>query len=433
MKDDFVSDEVNSDDNKACFEFEVSDDVLEDVEADENCSVDDFTEDCKNFEDDFRSGFNSDDFDNVCIEVEASDDTSDADDDFTEKDKNSDDKPNDIFFSDVFDDVFASNDSFFDDITDSLDNKNSAEEPLDISSSEAFDDECRNFEAEVNSDDNRACFDFEAFDDVLVDLEDDENGSVDDITEDCKKFEDDFRSCFISDGFDDVFVDLDASDDTSDVDGKSREDFKEDKLKYFFAEDDFKAGFDSDVFEELFVDKEAGDDSSAEEMKFVDSEAGCVPDFFKDDDCDLLESFEQSDLGYLISDDDFGDVFINVDARDDSTLDKLTDSDKNSDENSKVDIDSNALDDNKDGRWLDDHSKKYDENSDDDFKDSEISYDVSVDDKGRSIDEYEVFRDGMDFEGSDGVCSDLKATNDWDSEVLDSVKDDDITLLIEDF
>ena len=147
MKFDFVSDEVNSDDNKACFEFEVSDDVLEDVEADENCSVDDFTEDCKNFEDDFRSGFNSDDFDNMCIELEASDDTSDADDDFTEKDKNSDDKPNDIFFSDVFDDVVASNDSFFDDITDSLDNKNSAEEPLDISSSEAFDDECRDFEA----------------------------------------------------------------------------------------------------------------------------------------------------------------------------------------------------------------------------------------------------------------------------------------------
>ena len=226
---------------------------------------------------------------------------------------------------------------------------------------------------------------------------------------------------------------MDVSDDTSDVDGKSREDFKEDKLKYVFAEDDFKAGFDSDVFEELFVDKEAGDDSSAEEMNFVDSEAGCVPDFFKDDDCDLLESFEPSNLRYSISDDDFGDVFINVDARDDSTLDKLTDSDKNSDENSKADIDSNALDDNKDGRWLDDHSKKYDENSDDDFKDSEISYDVSVDDKGRSIDEYEVFRDGMDFEGSDGVCSDLKATNDWDSEVLDSVKDDDITLLIEDF
>ena len=285
--------------------------------------------------------------------------------------------------------------------------------------SEAFDDVCSDFEAndeniEVDSDDNRACFDFDAFDDVLVDLEADENGSVDDLTEDSRNCEDDFRYGLNSDGFDDVFIDLEPSDD-----------FEADEPNFAFSEDDFKAGFDFDVFEEIFADDEAGDDTSVEEMNFVDSEASCVPDSFEDADCDPLESFEPADSKYFISDDDFDafeDVFINDDARDDNTLDKLTKCDKNSDENSKAD--------------KEDDSNKYDEKSDDDFKDSEISYDVPVDVKGRALDEYEVLGDGRDFEGSDGVCSDLKATQEnplSDSDVLDGVEADDKTLLFEEF
>lgn len=104
---------------------------------------------------------------------------------------------------------------------------------------------------------------------------------MDGFTEDCKNFEDDFISGFSSDGVDDVFIDLETSDDTSDADGKSRDDFEEVESKYVLSVEDFKAGFDS-------VDDEAGDDASVEEMNFVDSEAGCVPDSFEDVDCDPL-------------------------------------------------------------------------------------------------------------------------------------------------
>lgn len=105
-------------------------------------------------------------------------------------------------------------------------------------------------------------------------------------------------------------------------------------------------------------------------------------------------------------------------ARDDSTLDKLTDSDKNSDDNSEAGIDSNAWEDkNKDVRRPDDHSNKYDAIVDD-FKDSEILYDVLIDDIGRDLNE------------------DLKATKEnslLDSDVLDGVEAGDNILLSEEF
>lgn len=225
-----ADDKCSDNDSKACFDSEAFDDVLGDT-----CSDNDSTEYDKNFDDDpkavfssddhvaddgvdSKAGITADDFDDFFVDAKSVDDRSF--DDFTD----SDDGLRYILIFDSFDDVIV------DDFTEC--DKNSDDDLLDTFISDIFEHVGDAFVDDENSDDNsKGGFIPDAFDDEAMDI------SIDDLSTCDKNSDDEPLDDFISDAFEDVVSSVD--------------------LIEYDDDDDSKAGFFSDGF----VDNSAVDTS----------------------------------------------------------------------------------------------------------------------------------------------------------------------------